>query len=298
MTPSKGASHTHRLPYRFLSILLKALAVSFAWLNVAPMFSQEPSPAQTAPRTFRDASGVRIEVTPERANVSDAEVLTALEAAARQVRERLALPPSAPTSPDPVTQPSAGGDPFPIASAPSPGAEPVTELSARHLELFPRTVLWQPPMANQHEPRMSIVPTNLDTTYTKETLNTAIGGTAPLLGLCRDDCPHDGWQLDFFGVVLTRFANYNTLEDADYRFGIPLTWASGPWEAKLAYEHTSCHLGDDYIKLHPGTLKQGHVRDEGRGRPILSLVGSAASLWPVRLRPRSFDRRAESSGSL
>jgi hypothetical protein len=153
---------------------------------------------------------------------------------------------------------------MPEVATPVPAEEAVDEphWGNLHFQLLPRSLLWQPPLANQHEPRMEIVATSLNNDNTKKTLDTAIGGTAPLLRVSGDD-PHDGMEVDFFGVVLSRFAKYNTLDDADYRFGLPLTWASGPWSAKLSYEHTSSHIGDDFIKWEAAGLeKRGHVRDE------------------------------------
>ena len=109
---------------------------------------------------------------------------------------------------------------------------------------------------------MFAVPTSLQNSNTTRTLDTAIGGTAPLVRYCRDGNSEDGWEFDFFAVVLSRFSDYNTFNDADFRFGLPVSWANGPWSAKLAYEHTSSHLGDDFIKDHVGGVKSGRVRDE------------------------------------
>jgi hypothetical protein len=156
--------------------------------------------------------------------------------------------------------------------APAPLASPEPEIAVDpaaglpwggyRLVVAPNTLLWQPPLANQHEPQMFVRPTSLSNPTTRKTLDTAIGGTAPLVRLAPDLLPSDGVQLDFFAVVFSRFAGYNTLVDADYRFGLPITWASGDWQGKLAYEHTSSHIGDDYLRRHPEASKRGHIRDE------------------------------------
>jgi hypothetical protein len=122
--------------------------------------------------------------------------------------------------------------------------------------------LWQPPLANQREPRTSVRWTSLKNAFTKNNTDAAIGGTAPLLRFFPEGNCREGWQLDFFGVVLTRLGDFRTQEDSDFRFGLPLTWASGGWAGKLAYEHTSSHLGDDLIQQDPAIRKRGHVRDE------------------------------------
>jgi hypothetical protein len=104
--------------------------------------------------------------------------------------------------------------------------------------------------------------TSLNNPDTHNTFDSAIGGTAALLRLYQDDHPEAGFQMDFFATVFTRIADYNTVTAIDYRFGVPITFGSGPWEAKLpSYEHTSTHLGDDFIRV-TGRVKEGHVRDE------------------------------------
>jgi Protein of unknown function (DUF1207) len=57
----------------------------------------------------------------------------------------------------------------------------------------------------------------------------------------------------------------------DYRFGFPLTFAWGNWEAKAGYEHTSTHLGDQLVEI-THRKHVGHVRDEG-------VLGLAYRFW-------------------
>jgi hypothetical protein len=47
----------------------------------------------------------------------------------------------------------------------------------------------------------------------------------------------------------------------DYRVGIPLTFAWGNWSGKLAYEHTSAHLGDEFI-VRTGMNPRDAVKEE------------------------------------
>jgi hypothetical protein len=280
MTPLREVARPEPRGGSILTVVLKVLALLAPWMAIATTFAQERDPTLPPPQTFHHAAGVRIDVTPTRPDVTDAEVLAALEDAARQVRERL-VPTVAATAyiedaparpaklpPDSLAVPLVVG----IAPAPAEDAPDAVHEAGRHLQLFPSVLLWQPPMANQHEPRMEIEATTLDNANTKKTLDTIIGGTAPALGWVSDDCPQDGWQLDFFAAALSRFSKYNTLDDVDYRFGLPLTWASGPWSGKLAYEHTSSHIGDDFIKWDTGLQKRGHVRDEG-------VVGLSYLFW-------------------
>jgi hypothetical protein len=124
----------------------------------------------------------------------------------------------------------------------------------------------------------------------KENADVALGGTAPLLRLSDGGCCPDCFQLDFFGVTFARLGEYRTLEAADFRFGFPLTWARGPWQAKLAYEHTSCQLGDEFIALNPGYGSQRHIREDivaglayrfGNQLRVYGQFGYAASLTTV-----------------
>jgi hypothetical protein len=109
---------------------------------------------------------------------------------------------------------------------------------------LPSSLLWDPPLANPREPRMFVKFTNLDDQMTYET---AIGAEVGLIRLTHADPDLGCFQLDLFGVVFTRFDEEFHQVVSDYRAGIPLTYANGPWQAKLAYEHTSSHLGDEFI---------------------------------------------------
>lgn len=124
--------------------------------------------------------------------------------------------------------------------------------------VLPRSLLWEPPMANQREPRMY---GKLDNANEESTIDTAIGGEFGVARFGPADRLHEGIQLDVFAAVFTRFNEQRLLKTADYRVGIPLTYAKGPWEAKVAYEHTSTHLGDEYIEA-TGRRQVPHVRDE------------------------------------
>jgi Protein of unknown function (DUF1207) len=73
----------------------------------------------------------------------------------------------------------------------------------------------------------------------------------------------EGFQLDVEGAAFPRL----DLEDnrdmiaADFRFGIPWTFASGPWRTKLAYYHLSSHLADEFILKTPNADRINYSRD-------------------------------------
>ena len=109
---------------------------------------------------------------------------------------------------------------------------------------FPNTLLWTPPFAELRAPRMSIPITTFNNYVNTYTIDPSIGGT---LGLVRYE-PRGldaAFQLDLFAVVHTRLSP-DDLIATDYRFGFPLTFRRGDWQGRLAYEHTSAHLGDEF----------------------------------------------------
>lgn len=190
------------------------------------------------------------------------------------------LPPTAPVEPftappppalsptDTLTQP-VFGDPLP----PLPGSledRYLQELDARRqfqygtwrgttLTAFPNSLLWEPPLAVKKDPRMQLLYSNLPNYVGGNTVDTSIGMT---MGLYRAEFEAADFatQLDIFGLVLTRLSP-DDLMLADYRFGLPLTFRWGWWQAKLAYEHTSAHLGDELIRA-SGRVTQSFAKDE------------------------------------
>jgi hypothetical protein len=66
----------------------------------------------------------------------------------------------------------------------------------------------------------------------------------------------DGWQV---GLLTGVFAQFNLdqknaeLINADFNVGIPLSWRSGNWSARLRYYHQSSHIGDEFLERNQGT---------------------------------------------
>jgi hypothetical protein len=236
----------------------------------APAWAQEPVPCQPE-RMFQSSGGVRVDVAVERSGVTDADILAALEQAAQQVRERmLAKPPPPPVETQEVPPlPGLAGAgclaPCPAPPCPEqahvPGENPDCVGKFCSCQVLPLTLLWQPPLANLREPRTYLLGTSLSNDNTKSTLDTAIGGTVGLWRSWANDHPEFAYQQDFFAVVLTRFSEFNTQVDEDYRFGFPITFAWAGWQAKISYEHTSSHLGDQFME-NTGRRHEGLVDDE------------------------------------
>lgn len=134
--------------------------------------------------------------------------------------------------------------------------------------MVPRTLLWTVPLANQREPRMYAKFSNA---IDNNTIDTAIGGQFGIARVGPKNRPLEGFQVDGFAVAFTRFDRRRVLMATDFRAGAPWTYAKGPWQLKLAYEHTSSHLGDDYIEA-TGATKIAYVRDE-------AVLGVARWFW-------------------
>jgi hypothetical protein len=163
--------------------------------------------------------------------------------------------------------PSAGSS----TNEPETAAEPLVELTysdadergpfwSQPLEWqrLPIELLFEPPLANQRAPRMAAKFTNLNN---ESTIETAIGGQFGIYRLAPIDRIHEGIQIDGMAAVFTRFNERRLLVTSDFRAGVPLTYAKGPWQARLAYEHTSTHLGDEFIAV-SDRAQVPHVRDE------------------------------------
>lgn len=178
-------------------------------------------------------------------------------------------PEAEPVPPDPA----GCGDPFKCMN-PNGGA----------LSLFPRTLFWEPPLAIKREPRFAFLATTLYNDVTQYTFDITIGNT---IGLFRYEPANSPVrvQVDLFAVVISRISRHDYLVGSDYRGGIPITFACGPWHAKLAYEHTSTHLGDETL-VRTGREPFDYIKDEvvfGVGRWLFdySLRVYADAGWAV-----------------
>ncbi len=144
---------------------------------------------------------------------------------------------------------------------------------------FPGSLLWEPGLAVQKDPRMKATYSNQPNFRGSNSLDTSIGGTQ---GLYRFDFEGQDLQVqsDIFGVVHTRLSPED-VTFADYRFGLPFTVQRGWWQAKFGYEHTSSHLGDRLLRAIPQRVPS-YARDEivlGAGRILydqLRLYGTYA----------------------
>lgn len=232
----------------------------WGWVLVATSYS--PLTAQTTgPVTFQSTSGLRIQVATDRDQVSDEDLADALEQAAQRLRQAHSLTkgqtnsfltaanrnlPTETTAPPELTSNPAG----------------VGEWSPRQAWVIgPTSLLWTPPLANLWSPRLSLIRSNLENESTSKTYDTALGGVYPMVRRNLGSGPEDALQLDFSGVVFSRWADADTAVAMDFRFGLPLTWSIGPWQGFVGFEHTSTHLGDEFI-LKSGRQRITNIRDD------------------------------------
>jgi hypothetical protein len=135
-----------------------------------------------------------------------------------------------------------------LVAAP-PGATDVlveVEPPRRLITGLPNTLLWEPPVAVKRDPRFAVIGTDYENALTDQTADTWIGGTFGLLRISPRNRDIE-YQVDAFGVVISRWSQINYEVAVDYRAGVPVTFRTGPWHGKFGYEHTSTHLGDETI---------------------------------------------------
>ena len=155
--------------------------------------------------------------------------------------------------PDAVPAPSILMSPIeerPDISSPIIGGD--NSWSDHWLRVAPPSLLWQPPLANPREPRMSAKALRIES---ENVFDAAVGGQFGLLRISPDRCPDEGFQLDLFAAVFSRFRD-GDLSALDYRFGVPLTYATGCWQFKLAYEHTRNRIQGDVLTLSPDAANE------------------------------------------
>jgi len=120
-------------------------------------------------------------------------------------------------------------------------------------QMLPNGLLYSSYLAGPKEPRIGTV--WAENSGGDAAWDSTIGARIGLLRFGTDDpLIPQGWQLD---VEAAAFPRLNLDEDADldsadFRFGVPLTWRRGPWQAKFAFYHLSSHAGDEFLARNPG----------------------------------------------
>lgn len=127
------------------------------------------------------------------------------------------------------------------------------------LQFVPDSILYKSYLAGVHEPRLSATGYHLDGVGT-----TWAGMLGARVGILRYGTPGtagaQGFQIDLEGGALARLDSIRDLVATDFRFGVPLTFAIGNYQTKLAFYHLSSHLGDEFL-LKTGMPRINFARD-------------------------------------
>jgi hypothetical protein len=130
-------------------------------------------------------------------------------------------------------------------------------------QVMPIGLLYQSYLAGAKEPRFSSY-LNRDTAL-GQIWDASLGGRLGILRYGTQDIIRpEGWQIDLEGASQARLdpiADSTPLLSVDFRVGIPITWAQGPWQFKTGYYHISAHLGDEFLLLFPDARRLNYTRD-------------------------------------
>jgi hypothetical protein len=128
---------------------------------------------------------------------------------------------------------------------------------------LPEGLVWRSYLAGVKEPRFAWVMS--DSSRFDTIWDATLGGRVALL---RYGTPNayrpNGWELQFEGAALARIQPTEPswpLVATDYRVGVPIVYAYGPWQFKTGYYHVSSHLGDEFMILNPTFTRINYMRD-------------------------------------
>jgi hypothetical protein len=129
-------------------------------------------------------------------------------------------------------------------------------------QVLPTGLIWHSDLAGPKEPRIGgevVSDTGVDTK-----LDGSVGGRAGLIryGNIADFRPQ-GWQFDVEGGAIIRqdLTQDSDVDAYDFRIGFPLTYGWGDYQMKLAWYHTSAHLGDEFMLKHPTFTRINYSRN-------------------------------------
>ncbi|MCC7084138.1 MAG: DUF1207 domain-containing protein [Pirellulales bacterium] len=131
-----------------------------------------------------------------------------------------------------------------------------------HWQLLPYGLIWHSYLAGPEEPRMAAILFNDPNLGTK--FDGQLGARIGLLryGTGADFRPN-GWQIDVEGAAFIRQdpEENSDVDGYDFRVGVPLTSGWGRYQMKVAWYHTSSHLGDEFALKHPEFVRINYSRN-------------------------------------
>ncbi len=131
--------------------------------------------------------------------------------------------------------------------------------------ILPDGVIYKSYWAGPRESRLALQTiSNRTGAGTEHLWDATLGGRRGILRYGNNDPLNpQGWQLDIEGAAIVRLNldEERDLDASDFRFGVPLTYGSGPWAVKFGYYHLSSHLGDERIERTGVNSRDNYVRD-------------------------------------
>ncbi len=129
------------------------------------------------------------------------------------------------------------------------------ESPAAALDAKTRQALFSPLVADPKEPHFYASVLGTDQRATGESLTVGSVGLGDQFGFLGRHAVDGGWQVGLQAGVMAQFildrGRSYPLVNADYVFGVPVTWRRDRVSARLRLYHQSSHLGDEYLLQHP-----------------------------------------------
>ncbi len=131
-----------------------------------------------------------------------------------------------------------------------------------HWQLMPPGLIWHSYLAGPKEPRIG--GEVVDSLGSDTKLDGIVGGRVGLLryGNSASFRPQ-GFEIDAEGAAFVRqdLTQNSDVDGYDFRIGFPLTYGWDRWLFKLAWYHTSSHLGDEFELKHPTIHRINYSRN-------------------------------------
>lgn len=163
-------------------------------------------------------------------------------------------------------------------------------------EAFPSDDLFRPIMADPKQPQFFAIWQHFRSRADGSSFSLGSVAIGENFGFYtrRNGC--DGWQV---GLLTGIFAQFNlgeknaALINTDFNVGIPISWRSGNWSARLRYYHQSSHIGDEFLAANPSFKAITFILEEvdailSYDYRWLRVYGGGGYL--VHREPASFDR--------
>jgi hypothetical protein len=130
-------------------------------------------------------------------------------------------------------------------------------------QLLPEGLVYRSYLAGVKEPRLGLVITSQS--GFGPIWDAVLGARVALLRYGTPTAYRpEGWEVQLEGAAMPRLQpveESTPLVSTDYRIGVPVAYANGPWQFKTGYYHVSAHLGDEFMILNPGVTRINYVRD-------------------------------------